>query len=171
MPFPVSISGRVQVLDSPLRSDADIMERLEAALTAQTVDAISAEGNTIRFVPEVAALGRNVRPQGDGWMFLMLGRSSITIGHYGQDVTAHYQLDCRGWFYLVTALSLAVGTLISQSSGPDHEWGWVFALGLWLVVFASGFVSKTIEFRRWLKASLESETLLPTKKLRLRSDP
>ncbi|HCB75878.1 MAG TPA: hypothetical protein DEP91_06845 [Sphingomonas bacterium] len=161
----------MQVLDSPLRSDADIMERLEAALTAQTVDAISSEGNTIRFVPEVAALGRNMRPAGDGWMFTSLGRCSITIGRTGQSITADYHLNCRGWFYLVTAISLAVGTLISHSSGPDHEWGWVFALGLWSVVFASGFVSKTIEFRRWLKANLGSETLLPAKKLRLRSDP
>jgi hypothetical protein len=171
MPFPLSISGRVQVLDSPLRSDAAIVERLQAALTAQTVDTISVEGNTIRFVPEVAAMARNMRPEGDGWMFTSLGRCLIMIRQIGQSITAVYHLDCRGWFYVVTAIALAVGTLISQSSGPDPEWGWVFALGLWLVMFASGFVSKTIEFRRWLKTNLASEMLPPAKKSRLRSDP
>lgn len=147
------------------------MERLEAALSAQTVDKITITSDTIEFTPMVKGSESKPRPEGNGWMLNAIGISSLHVHHDSNSTTISYRLECRGWFFVVTALSVATGLFIHLYEGKDYEWGWLFALGIWAVMFLSGYVSKTIEFRRWLRNNLISTQLPPTKRLRVPTDP
>lgn len=104
-------------------------------------------------------------------MFDGLGACSLRVRQDQQDISIDYNLDCRLRFFLVTVLSVGIGLLIQSSSGPDHDWGWALGCGIWGVVFFSSYVSKTIEFRRWLKTNLTSHELPPTKRLRVPTNP
>lgn len=171
MAFPVSISGRLQVRRSDLTPLQPIIERLKSALSAQTVDSIKVAGDVIEFRPEGKGNADKPRPEGSGWMFDGLGPCFLRLRHDQQDVIIDYNLDCRLRFFIVTVISVVIGPLIQSSSGPDHDWGWVIACGLWGVLFFSSYISKTIEFRRWLRTNLTSHELPPTKRLRLPTSP
>ncbi|VWX53940.1 hypothetical protein [Novosphingobium sp. 9U] len=147
------------------------MERLEAALSAQTVDMIKIAGDSIEFRPQSKDTADKPRPEGNGWMFNGLGACCLHVGHDQQGVLIDYNLDCRVGFFLVTVISVGFGALIQSSSGPDHGWGWAFACGNWVLMFFSSYISKTIEFRRWLKTNLTSHELPPTKRLRVPTNP
>lgn len=166
MAFPLSISGRLQIRRSEL-TPLQPMERLEAALSAQTVDMIAVAGDSIEFRPQGKDTADKPRPEGSGWMFNRLGPCCLRVCYDQQGVLIDYNLDCRVGFFLVTVISVGFGALIQSSSGPDHEWGWAFACGFWVVAFFSSYISKTIEFRRWLKTNLTSHELPPTKRLRV----
>ena len=147
------------------------MERLRAALFAQTVDTIAMTGDTIQFTPHAKGGESKPRPEGGGWMFNNLGGCSLRLYEETEGVTVEYSLDCRLWFSMATAISIAAGMVIQLSAGPDHRWGWLFAFGFWILFFLSGFLSKTIEIRNWLTSNLTSPELPPTKRLRLPMDP
>ena len=171
MPFPLSITGRLTVRHPRLTSTPEIMERLRAALFAQTVDTIAMTGDTIQFTPHAKGGESKPRPEGGGWMFNNLGGCSLRLYEETEGVTVEYSLDCRLWFGTATVFSIIAGLVIRLSAGPDNEWGWVFALGYWVLLFLSGFVSKTIEIRNWLNTNLTSLELPPTKRLRVPVDP
>ncbi|WP_159043595.1 hypothetical protein [Sphingomonas sp. STIS6.2] len=171
MPFLLSITGRLTVRHPQLISTPDVMERLRAALLAQTVDTIAMTGDAIRFTPQAKGGESKPRPEGGGWMFNALGVCSLRLHQEVEGVTVVYRLDCRLWFCIATAISIMAGVVIRLSAGPDHEWRWVFALGFWLLFFLSGFLSKTFEIRSWLKTNLTSLELPPTKRLRVPVDP
>lgn len=171
MPFPLSITGRLTVRHPRLISTPDVMERLRAALLAQTVDTIAMTGDTVQFTPQAKGGESKPRPEGGGWMFNALGACSLQLQRDVEGVTVFYRLDCRLWFCIATAASIIAGLLIRLSDGPDHEWSWVFALGFWVLFFLSGFVSKTIEIRSWLKDNLTSLELPQPKRLRVPVDP
>jgi hypothetical protein len=171
MAFPLSISGRLHVRRSELTPLQPIIERLEAALSAQTVDVIKVAGDIIEFRPQSKGTADKPRPEGNGWMFDGLGPCFLRVRHDQQEAVIDYNLDCRLGFFIVTVLSILIGTLIHSSSRPDHDWGWTFACGLWGVVFFSSYISTAIEFRQWLKTNLTSHELPPTKRLRVPTSP
>lgn len=171
MAFPLSISGHLTLSRSELTSNSGVVERLEAALSAQTVDKITVTNDTIEFTPMVRGSEGKPRPEGNGWMLNAIGNSWLRVRHESNSATISYRLECRGWFCMATALSVATGLFIHLYKGKDYEWGWLFALGIWAVMFLSGYVSKTIEFRRWLKNNLTSAELPPTKRLRVPTAP
>jgi len=171
MPFPLSITGQLTVRHTQLKSTQEVMERLRAALLAQTVDTITMASDTIEFIPQVKGGETKPRPEGGGWMFNALGVCVLRLHQECEGITVAYKLDCRFWFYIATAISMTAGLVIQLSAGPDHKWGWVFAVGFWVLFFASGFVSKTIEIQSWLKKSLTSLELPPTKRLRVPVEP
>lgn len=104
-------------------------------------------------------------------MFNNLGSCSLHLYEETEGVTVEYSLYCRLWLGTATAFSIIAGLVIRLSAGPDNEWGWVFALGYWVLLFLSGFVSKTIEIRNWLNTNLTSLELPPTKRLRVPVNP
>ena len=61
MPFPLSITGQMTVRHTHLKSTQEVMERLRAALLAQTVDTITMESDTIEFIPQVKGGETRVR--------------------------------------------------------------------------------------------------------------
>lgn len=171
MAFPLSISGRLKVRRSELTTLQPIIERLEAALSAQTVDLIEVAGDVLKFRPQINGFAAKPRPEGNGWMFDGLGACCLHVRHDQQHILIYYNLDCRLRFFLVTALSVGIGVLIQSSSGPDHDWSWVFGCGIWIVAFFSSYVSTKTEFRRWLKTNLTSHEVPPTKRLRVPTNP
>lgn len=171
MAFPFSISGGVQFRRSDLTASQTIVERLEAALSAQTVDRITVTGDAIEFMPQTKGTGDKPRPEGNGWMLNGLGTCFIQVIYNQDKVMVRYKLDCRLWFGLTTVIALGVGFAIRSSTGPDPEWGWAFACGLWTVVFLLAYISKAIEFRGWLKNTVTSHLLPPTKRLRVPAGP
>jgi hypothetical protein len=171
MAFPLSITGELTVRHSDLRSNQGAMERLQAALNAQTVDSITRGENSIEFIPQITGEDRKPRPEGGGWMFNALGTCLLSLRQSSEGLIVDYRLDCRLWFWTATSFSTAAGLIIWCTKGPDHQWAWAFALGFWSLLFMSGYLSKTIEFRRWLKNNLTSTELPPTKRLRVPVDP
>lgn len=171
MTFPLSITGRLKVRLSNLTSLQPIIERVVAALSAQTVDMIKVADEVIEFRPQGKGTADKPRPEGNSWMFGGLGPCYLRVRHDQQGVLIDYNLDCRLMFFIVTAISVGSGALIQSSSGPDYDWGWTFACGLWGVMFLSSYISKTIEFRGWLKANLTSDVLPPIKRLRVPTSP
>lgn len=171
MTFPRSITGRLTVRRSELTPNSGVMERLAAALSAQTVDSMTIANDTIEFVPQVKGSGGKSRPEGSGWMFNSLGTCLLHIRQEQDGVVVSYRLECGTWFLAVTIFCVASGLLIHLYHGPDSEWGWIFSLGIWTVMFLSGYVSKIIEFRGWLRKNLTSLELPPTKPLSVPKDP
>lgn len=171
MAFPLSITGRMMVRHPKLASHQDVVERLRTALLAQTVDTITMRDDAVEFIPQANGSESKPRPEGGGWMFNSLGICWLRSRHEPDLVTVDYRLDCRFWFLTATFISIAAGLAIHLSTGPDHQWGWAFALGFWVLFFLSGYISKSIEVRRWLKDNLSSLELPPTKRLRVPVDP
>lgn len=171
MAFPPSISGCLPVKRSELMPVQSVIERIVAALSAQTVDTITITGGDIEFRPQREGTANKPRPEGNGWIFNGLGCCCLHVHHDQQGVSIDYDLDCRLWFFVVTVISIGSGALIQSSSGPDHEWGWTIGCAIWAVMFFSSYISKTIEFRGWLKANLTSDALPPTTRLRAPTAP
>lgn len=166
MPFPLSITGQVEIPHSQLTTVQSPVERLRDALLAQTVDQITINENRINFRPATSGDAKKLRPEGNGWMLGSLGNCWVSIDRRPSDLIVYYDLQCRGLFYLVTALSVATGAIVLSSEGPDYIIGWAFAVGIWLVMFLSSYVSKRWEFRGWIRRNLTSEQLPETKRLR-----
>ncbi|MBB5715420.1 hypothetical protein [Sphingomonas aerophila] len=170
MAFPLSITGQLRIRHQDLNASQDARDRLRDALHAQTVDTITIGEDTIQFTPQVKGGERKLRPEGEGWMFNALGVCSLRLDRTFEGLTVSYKLDCRVWFWLSTAFSLAAGLVIRFTRAPDYQWAWALALGFWLVFFMFGYVSKTIEFRRWLRNNLTSVELPRTKRLEVPID-
>jgi hypothetical protein len=170
MAFPLSITGHLMVRHQDYKGKQAAMDRLQDALRAQTVDAITMGKDTIEFTPQIKGTDRKPRPEGGGWMFNGLGTCFLQVGRTFDGLTVAYKLDCQLWFYSSTIVSVTAGLLIWWTGGPDHQWAWALSLGFWLLFFMSGYVSTTIEFRRWLKNNLTSVELPTTKRLRVPTD-
>ena len=171
VPFPLSISGCITIQRSVLTKNQSITERLHDALVAQTVDQVIVSGQAIEFVPQTGGGEGKPRPEGGGWMFGMLGRCNIRVTYEPDLINLYYRLSCRSWFTIVTGTSIAAGLTIGFGNGPDHQWSLAFALGIWTLLFLSGYISKTIEFRKWITKNVASDDLLPIKRLRVPADP
>ncbi|MCW6533122.1 hypothetical protein NED98_23000, partial [Sphingomonas sp. MMSM20] len=80
----------------------------------------------------------------------------------------HHTTPLEGGIHPISSVGMLLYLL---PNGPDPKWGWIFPLGIWAVMFLSGYVSKIIEFRRWLRKNLTSLELPPTKPLSVPKDP
>ncbi|HEX8124676.1 MAG TPA: hypothetical protein VF548_03765 [Allosphingosinicella sp.] len=155
MAFPISITGTLTIPIGDIGEPGCPASLLQAALEAEKVDRLHRRGDTLSFRAKAGLHAPVERPGGEWWLFAIFDRGEFAlIGDSTQKVTVRYSLSVRLVFFIVTALSVAAGLLIYFSSGPDHEWGFAFGLGLWLVAFASQYASKAIEVRRWLRKVL-----------------
>jgi hypothetical protein len=167
MAFPLSITGKVTVSDDQVPASLKPLERLHAALRAETVDRLEQTGNCLTFAHRQGIHASVPRPGGQWWMFAMIDRGQFEVARNLGAMTVRYELSTRVGFFLMTTFALAVGTLIQSSSGPGHEWGWVFGCGLWLLMFVSSYASKAIEIRRWIKKVMTSDSLPPSAELHI----
>jgi len=167
MAFPTSISGNVIIRDDQVPPSFDPFERLYAALKAETVDQLEHSGNRLTFTGRHGIHSPMPRPGGQSWLFAIFDSGRFEVARNLGGITVQYELSTRRGFLIVTALALAVATLIQSSSGPGHQWGWAVGCGIWTAVFASSFASKAIEVRRWIKNIMTSGSLPPSAELRL----
>jgi hypothetical protein len=142
---------------------------LQEALAAETVDHLRREGDTLSFRARSGFHKPVPRPGGKWWLFGIFNQGTFTLEEVPEGVKVRYSLSTRQAFLVVTALSIAVASLIHSSAGPGHEWGFVFGLGIWLVMFASQYLSKAIEIRKWLRKVLTQSA--PYTAAPLRVDP
>ena len=155
MAFPISITGTLTIPIGDVGKPDCPASLLQAALEAERVDGLHRRGDTLSFRAEAGLHKPAPRPGGEWWLFSIFDRGEFSLIEDSTGaVTVRYSLSVRLVFFIVTALSVAAGLLIYFSAGPDHEWGFAFGLGLWLVAFASQYVSKAIEVRRWLRKVL-----------------
>jgi hypothetical protein len=171
VPFPLSINGSLNVQAAIFPEGPSALARLRDALVAQTVDSVTIEGDAVHFKPHTKGNARKPRPEGNLWMLDGIGSSWLAVRQSGTEVKVEYHLDTSFKFVFVSSLALLAGSVIHLFGKTHRQEGWVFAAGIWLVMFASSYVSATIEFRRWLRANLTSREMPPTKPLRVPPDP
>lgn len=171
MAFPLSISGVLKVRMAAVTPAQPIIERLRAALAAQTVDMIKVSGHIIEFRPQIKRTADRPRPEGKLWMFEGIGPCFLHVHHDQNHAVIKYNLDFRLQFSVVIIFSAVTGALIRSSSAPGHDWGWTVAGGIWGILFLSSYISKAIEFRQWLRNNLTSDEQPPTKRMRVPISP
>ena len=154
MAFPISITGTLVVAASNGGGLDGPTSRLHEALAAETVDHLLRQDDTLSFRSRAGFHKPVPRPGGKWWLFSIFTEGKFAVEEAAVGVRVRYSLSTRQAFFVVTALSAAVGSVIHLSAGPDHEWGFVFGLGMWLVMFASQYLSKAIEVRKWLRKVL-----------------
>jgi hypothetical protein len=172
MSFPFSIDGRVTLDIDALPPGLDPVQRLAAALHAQTVDSIEVVGTTLRFRPITKGNDDRPRPEGNGWKLGSTGAGSLIVTHHDRQVEVRYRIDTRLLFWLPTILAPLIFAAIRIHGGVEQErTALFFATGIWSVWFLATYVSVWWEFARWLRANLTSAELAPVKRLRVPSSP
>ena len=166
--FPFSISSKVTIDHERLPLSLDPTDRLLHALQNETVDGLQQDGNCLSFRRRKGIHVASVpRPGGQLWLFEAFDAGRFEISRDPSFLTVRYELSTRTFFWLVTGLVFAIAALIYWNTRLDHQWGLLIPCGVWLDVFASQYVSKSIEIKRWLKKIMTSESLPPSAELQL----
>ena len=167
MAFPLSITQQISIPKDQLPPSLDPAARLHCALRNETVDDLKRSANRLTFEHRRGLHAPVARPGGSWWLFGLFDAGSFDLSEDASSLFVGYVLHTRSLFYGVTAFAVLATALIQFSSGPQHEWGFTFGAGVWLVMFASQYASKAIEIKRWLKKIMTSEDLPPSAELRL----
>jgi hypothetical protein len=170
MGFPLTIQGYITLCQPGLPQGEALRERLRAALAAQTVDEILCEGNILTFRSAIRGNEQKPRPEGERWMLRIVPQGRIQFSESAQGIRIGYILDTYGAFYIITALTVALGIAIHLSSGPDHQYGWIFGSGIWAVMFLSQYISTRLEFGHWLRQAVISPRPPMPKRMRSTAD-
>lgn len=165
--FPFSIVNQVTIPKDRLPLSVDPAARLYCALRNETVDGLTQRGNRLTFKHRKGIHSPIPRRGGQWWLLGAFDSGAFEISSDATSLKVCYVLGTRTLFFSVTAFALAATVLVQFSSGPQHEWGFLFGGGVWLVGFASQYASRTIEIRRWLRKMMTSEHLPPSAELRL----
>jgi hypothetical protein len=163
MPFPVSISGQIDV--KAVSQRIDFRARLREALVAETVENVleNREGVSFRAIMRVR-IGV-ARPGGAQWLFAIFDRGQFIVVQE-QRASIRYQLSTRYAFWQSIGIaSLLLIFLLLFAGQAGKVTGPAFA-AFWCVAFVSEYQRAREGIRDWLHLIATAPVMPPPRPLK-----